>query len=335
MSTTHGWSSSPSAPAGAPWGAPSSPPPYGAPSNVPPPYGTPPPGYGWRPSPGGAAGPPPPKSNAWVLVVAVVATLAVLGAAAALVVSLTSQDDRNTGGPTLTNPPVTLTLPQTTPLDGTDLTLPGQGTLLGPVDVLDSFAFSEDLSVDWGTDAMTMHLQGQFVAPDRAECNTTVEYGGQQMTMKLTMIGDQVWFDDGSGTYTVTTADDYLVRDMLASCPGTHQMWSEDFGTPPTGGVPDYIDGMAVLVYDVRAFPAGWEDMLGLPAGMAPEVLTVWTDDTSSWVAGMQATVTGNAEAFRAAMGLPPDGVVGDCTMTFSLHIVYPNEPSLTVEPPA
>ncbi|MCB0979897.1 MAG: hypothetical protein H6513_10220 [Acidimicrobiaceae bacterium] len=334
MSTTHGWSSF-SAPAGAPWDPPGSSPFSRTPVHVPPPYGTPPPGQPWHTGAGGASGPPAPKRDVWILVVAVLAVLAVLGAGAALVISLTSRGGTSDDGATLTNPPVTPTVPQTGTQSGTDLTIPGQGTLLGPVDVLDSFAFVEDLSVDWGTDAMTMHLQGQFVAPDRAICNTTVDYAGQQLTVRLTMIGDQVWLDDGSGTYTVTTPDDSAVYDLLASCPGTHQMWSEDFGTPPSGGVPDVIDGMAVLVYDVRAFPTGWEEMLGLPYGLTPEVLTVWTDETGTWVAGMQATVTGSAEAFRNSLGLPPDGVVGDCTMTFSLHVVYPNAADLAVVPPA
>jgi hypothetical protein len=160
---------------------------------------------------------------------------------------------------------------------------------------------------------------------------------GLTLTTRAVVIGDRAWYDDGFGQGLVEVGpDDQMLTGMLAGCPTSDAMWAGDWSDPPEEGMPVTVDGQDLIAYDVSLMESDWYAVFGLPPGVTADnkmILYVSTDRT--WVAGMEASITGSAETFRTYFGFPPVGVEGDCSMSMTVMIERPNDVTLEVTAPS
>lgn len=309
------------------------PPPHGG--ALPPPH----PGPRW----GAAGGPPsgggyplihgePPRRNrrvVWIVLGALAGVIVLIGAIAAVV----GNESSTTTSPVTASP--TISQAGGTP---TAITEPSSTTteqlLQGPVDILDSFAFTEAVDVTWAGGGLTMNVTGTYLATGSQECTLSLTMNGSTFAARVVVIGGQAWYDPGDGRFVATTPSDSQVTGVLSACPSSHEMWGEDFEAAPPGGVDTVLDGLPVVQYDVAEMAGSWSQFFGLPTGLTAQTMVVYASQDRTWVAGMQATVTGSADSFRSYMGLPPSDVTSDCTMTLDLRVQRPNDTTLTVVAP-
>lgn len=233
-----------------------------------------------------------------------------------------------TDGPSTTRPsvPVTTLRPETSVAPG--------GSVMAPIDALDSYTFTLTMAFTWEGNEMTIDGSGTYVAPDSQECRMTFRMADLVGEFHAVVIGDRAWYAEPGSALREVSPDDPTLTGTLAACASDRAMWSEDFGPPPPGGEDVTIDGLDLVSYDVTELADTWGEFFGLPTGVHSERMVMYTSADRSWVAGMDARLTGAAEVFTEFMGIPPAGVTGECTFDFTLFIRQPNDPSLVVVAP-
>ena len=95
------------------------------------------------------------------------------------------------------------------------------------------------------------------------------------------------------------------------------------------------VDGQGLTAYDVSLMESSWYAVFGLPPGVTADTMILDVSPDRTWVAGMEASISGTAETFRTYFGFPPVGIEGDCSMSMTVTIGRPNDATLEVTAPS
>lgn len=251
----------------------------------------------------------------------------------------TEETGDETVEPTMPTVPVTTappTVPPTTEPGVAPTTVPAAPELRAPIDVLESFSFTESMAFSWDDGSLVMEGEGVFVAPDRQSCTMTVEMGGLSMTQRAVVADGRAWYDDGmGGGLTEVDPNDSMLQGMLSGCATSEDMWTGDWSDPPEEGEAVTVDGEDYVAFDVSKMTSSWYSVFGLPPGVTADTMILYVSPDRTWVAGMEASIAGTAETFRTYFGFPPVGVTGDCHLTMSVILHQANDPGLVVTAPS
>ncbi len=214
------------------------------------------------------------------------------------------------------------------------------GAEVAPSSLLESFRFRSEMSVEVDG-GFEIEAEGAFEAPHSLSCTLTGTFAALTFREGLVLIGDDAWFDDGSGLEEAD-ADDPDVVDALDLCPGSPVFWEDfDFLSDTGGlqGLPETKNGVASLRYPLgEAFEA-----LGSVGFLPPEVsgvtvsrFDVWLAEDGGWPVALDVDMSADSQAFAEVFGLPLDGEAGQqARIRMLADITDANDPGISVETPA
>lgn len=191
-----------------------------------------------------------------------------------------------------------------------------------------------------GDSRFTGTKRGVFVAPDRHMVTAALIVDGRPgPEERVTIIGGDAWYDDGSGA-VIAAPNDSRVRGVVAD------VTSVNGGLFPGGDVYDTIVGMPfaqeqVGDFSTRRFTADSSDPALLSAltdrgSFGPRLvdaevaqLTIWVDEASGVIVRTRLEVSGGPGVLG---GDVPRGAAVDLLLAVELSDV--NDPSIEISPP-
>ncbi len=185
--------------------------------------------------------------------------------------------------------------------------------------------------------AITVSGEGLYDDGD-SSCTSTVHIGPISVSAAVVAVGDEIWFDEGAGTFVEASLWDAAVLNVLASCPTAGVFWvgfdlgdmdtmtgaaEERFGTPTqridVTEALSYLDGMGI----------GYADL----EGMAFHNFVMWVADPDGWLVALEMDATVDA-AFVADQLGPIFGDTGDLRFHMTIDVDRPDDPSIEVTLP-
>jgi hypothetical protein len=231
-----------------------------------------------------------------------------------------------TPAPTVT--PLPPPAPTATPPAGQT---PAARGFVAPTDVLSSFAYTDKLEISTeaeGEFVIYGTIEGEFEAPDRLTCTTSMSFDDSNMVMEeLVVVGNDAWIST-FGELEATNTSDPGVAETLEMCPGSRTFWEKldigDLGSLP--GQPETVNGVAAVRYSLRelhqvAVCLGGD--LSILGTLASHTCDIWLAEDGHWPVRLAADAV-----FASGEGY------SDATVVRRLDITEPNSPDIHVEPP-
>jgi hypothetical protein len=210
---------------------------------------------------------------------------------------------------------------------------------VSPSDVLDSYRFSGEMSVEVDS-GLTLTMEGEFEAPDRLGCTISGSLGGTEVGgEELVVIGEDAWLDTGGG-FQATSADDSAVVDDLGLCPGSPRFWEGfDFLQDPSTipGQPDTINGVEATRYALGEAAEALKSLGFLPTelkGLTINTFDVWVARDGGWPVALDMDITADAQAAADTFGIPAGEAGQQAHITMRVDITDANAGDIHVGPP-
>jgi hypothetical protein len=223
--------------------------------------------------------------------------------------------------------------------EATSEATPGPSAVLSPSDVLDSFRFSTEISVE-ADGGLVLSSEGEFEAPDRMGCTVSASLSGFNVSEdELVVVGDDAWLDTGEG-FQATTADDSDVLQDLGLCPGSPTFWQDFTFIQDPGalsGEPDTKNGVDALRYSLGNAAAALESIGFLPSeleGVTINTFDVWVAEDGGWPLAIDVDITADAQAASDMFGLPLAEAGQQARITMRVDITDVNAADIHVEEP-
>ena len=217
---------------------------------------------------------------------------------------------------------------------------PAASAGVSPSDVLESFRFSAEMSVELDG-GLVLTSDGEFEGPDRLGCTISGSLSGIAVgSDELVVIGDDAWLDAGEGFQT-TTADDPDVVEDLGLCPGSPAFWEGfDFIQDPSPfpGQPDTIDGVGATRYSLGKAAEVLGSIGFLPPemeGLTINTFDVWLAEDGGWPVALDLDFSADTEAAAEMFGLPAGEVGAQARIAIRVDITDVNATDIHVGQPA
>lgn len=236
---------------------------------------------------------------------------------------------------TTTIPPATTTPATTAPSTEITETSPAATS---PLAHLDSFHATATIAMtgENGT-GITITGEGLHAAGDFS-CTTAVALGPITISTSVISVGDEVWFDAGSGSFVEASLLDPQVSDVLTGCPGAAPFWAE-FDLSDLEGVKGVSEDRNDQVTQRIDISEVLSSLNGVGIGVAElegmdfDHFVLWMADPAGWLVSLEMDATVDAALLAEEMG-PVFSDAGTVRFEMTLDVDMADDPSIEVLPP-
>jgi hypothetical protein len=215
------------------------------------------------------------------------------------------------------------------------VTAAGAGESATPLESLDSFTFTSQVTVESGdanATAFSVTSSGKYVAPDSQDCRVHVVLSGVEVDVRYVRANHRWFVDEGDG---LEPSAGHRATSFYDLCPSDATYW-EGFVTFPDSleGDPVRRNGVDTEHFDM----SGMFDTFGeyLPDGMVVEQMDLYVAADGGWPVALEMRVAGTTDETCQSFGTEQAGVSlsSPCAMTRTLELRRPNDHKLRVPVP-
>ena len=200
-----------------------------------------------------------------------------------------------------------------------------------PVDAVPAYRFAFERTLAWDGGQSMVSSEG-IVDGTSVSCRVTSDGPAGRTERELVAIGSNLWFRDGSGTFTAVGSAATEVRGLLVLCPA----WPLDISASGLEGAldddPDRAASEGVFVTVHEATLVDLETVLGSAVdGVDLATFGFSVAEGTNWLAGVTLVADGPASQLRPLIG-DVDAAYVSVTMRHSVSDL--GDPDLRVVPP-
>jgi hypothetical protein len=195
-------------------------------------------------------------------------------------------------------------------------------TAVAPSDVLTSFHYTMQVSIEADGMPFTISSSGDFEAPS-VSCAVTLSFFGSSFEAQVVVIPPNAWINVGD-KWTPTTPDDPNVLNNLDLCPGSSRFW-EGFLPLDVGSIEQHSDsskGVPAVRLSLKGVVPSIPFFGPISSEETVNTFDIWVAQSGGWLVALQYDATETADE---------GGTVED---RMQVNVTRPNDPTIHVVKP-